>query len=269
VFNQPVLGAFFGLSVVPALLIAAYIRNTDITSQEPLTTLVATFMLAILFAAFAALLNSSAGSIQAIPVIGSVLFFYLVVGPVEEIVKLLAVRVFAFRTESFGAVVDGAVYGAVAGLGFATIENTIYITRTVTQTSPEAGLLSAATGITTLRALAGPGHVIWSSIAGYYLGLAKFNPEYSGPLVVKGLVIAAFVHGTYNVTVGWVPGLVAALYPIGPNGAIISYIIFFNLVVGYGLYRKISRYKQTYRTVRPESDGEGVEAERTEFDPDG
>ncbi|WP_440770759.1 PrsW family intramembrane metalloprotease [Natronorubrum sp. DTA28] len=265
VLEDPSLSLFFGLSVVPAALLAGFIWYTDITSSEPLSLLVATFVLAVLFATFAAVVNSTVGPVlQAIPVIGTVLFFYLIVGPVEEAVKLLAVRVFAYRSDTFDAVIDGAVYGAIAGLGFAAIENAIYIASTVA--TAEVGTITAATGIATVRALVGPGHVIYSAIAGYYLGLAKFNPEHAGPLVAKGLLIAAFVHATYNTTVGIVPGLVAETYAVSFELAFVGYVILFDLVVGYYLYRKIARYRRTYRAVR-EDTGAPPNPELTEFDP--
>ncbi len=265
VLDDPWLGLFFALSVVPAALLAGFIWYSDITTQEPLGLLVATFVLAVLFATFAAVVNSVTGpTLRAIPIVGTVLFFYLIVGPVEEAVKLLAVRAFAYRSDSFDAVIDGAVYGAVAGLGFAAIENTIYIAGTVSTAG--TATIGAATGITTVRALVGPGHVIYSAIAGYYLGLAKFNPHHAGPLVVKGLLVAAFVHGTYNVTVGIVPDAIAAAYPIGPGLAFVAFVIVFDLLVGYYLYRKIARYRQRYREARDDL-GEPPEPELTEFEP--
>ncbi len=269
VVEEPPVAAFFGLSIVPAAALAAFIWYADVTTNEPLGLLVATFVLAVLFATFAAVVNSVAGPpMQAIlgPAIGSVLFFFLIVGPVEETVKLLAVRVFAYRSDTFDAVIDGAVYGAVAGLGFAAIENAIYISATVAEA--DAGLLGVAAGIATLRGLVGPGHVIYSAIAGYYLGLAKFNPEHAGPLVVKGLLIAAVVHATYNATVGVVPGLLTAAVPLSTEGAIVTYVIAYNVAIGYFLFRKLARYRRTYRTVRP-TDGDPPAPERTEFDPDG
>ncbi|WP_247002633.1 PrsW family intramembrane metalloprotease [Halosolutus gelatinilyticus] len=265
VLDDPWLGAFFGLSIVPAALLAAFIWYTDITTSEPLRLLVATFVLAVLFATFAAVVNSvMAPYIQPIAIVGPILFFYLIVGPVEETVKLLAVRVYAYRSDSFDAVVDGAVYGAVAGLGFAAIENAIYIAGTVSEA--QVGIVSAATGIATVRALVGPGHVIYSAIAGYYLGLAKFNREYAGPLVVKGLLVASFVHATYNTTVGIVPGLIASAVPIGPGLAFIAYVVVYDAAIGYYLYRKIARYRRAYRAARDDT-GEPPESELTEFEP--
>ncbi|MCU4926416.1 PrsW family intramembrane metalloprotease [Halobacteria archaeon AArc-dxtr1] len=268
VAEVPLVSVFFVLSVVPAGLLAAYIWYADITTNEPLGLLVATFILAVLFATFAAVLNSIGGQFfQRTTLLGSLLFFFLIVGPVEEAVKLLAVRVYAYRSDTFDAVIDGAVYGAVAGLGFATIENAIYIGRYLADVGVETGLFVAATEITTTRALVGPGHVLYSAIAGYYLGLAKFTPKYAGPLVVKGLLVAALFHATYNVAVGIVPGMIVAETGLDPNVAFVAFIVGFNLIVGYYLYRKISRYRRTYRSVRDDAGETAFDSELTEFDP--
>ncbi|WP_323191609.1 PrsW family glutamic-type intramembrane protease [Halostella sp. PRR32] len=263
---DPVVGAFVVLSAIPALLLAAYFWRADVTSGEPLDLLVVTFVLAVLFAGFAGVLNDFGSGLQALDFgafgvgLGSVLFFYLVVGPIEETVKLLAVRLHAFRSSRFDSVVDGAVYGAVAGLGFATIENALYITRFM---EADGGVFSIAF----VRALAGPGHVVYSSIAGYYLGLAKFNRADAGPIVVKGLLIAAFVHGTYNVTVGVVPPLIANSTQLSLGASFVGYIAFYVAAAGFYLYRKIGRYRSIYESVGA-GDTHDADAppERTEFD---
>ncbi len=267
VVDEPIVAGFFALSVVPALGLAAYIWYADITTRQPLWLLVATFVLAVLFATFAVFTNAAGSAIlRPIPVVGTVLFFYLVVGPVEEAVKLLAVRVLAYRHRSFDAVIDGAVFGAVAGLGFAAIENAFYISGEIASIGTEGSVIAAGAGITTVRALVGPGHVIYSAIAGYYLGLARFNPAYAGPLVVKGLLVASLAHATYNTTVGVVPGVVAVLYPIPVDVAFVAYVVLFDLAIGYYLYRKIARYRRRYREVRGISESD-LSSELTEFDP--
>ncbi|KDE58060.1 membrane protein [Halostagnicola sp. A56] len=268
VAEEPLVSVFFLLSVVPAALLAAYVWYVDITTKEPLRLLVATYVLIILLAPVAAIVNSAAGLfISEATLLGSFLFFFLVVGPVEETIKMVAVRVYAYRSDSFDAVIDGAVYGAVAGLGFASIENTLYIGSYLADLEAGTGLLVGASEIATTRALAGPGHVIYSTIAGFYLGLAKFNPRNAGPLVVKGILIAAIIHGTYNFSVQFVPGLGTALLPIGPGVAFVGFIIVFNAVFGYYLYRKIDRYRQTYREVRDDAGNRDLTPEKTEFEP--
>ena len=246
--TDPPVGAFVLLSVVPAAGLAAYIWYADVTSGEPLHLLVGTFLLGVLFAGFAAIVNTLAmPAFQTVPVVGTVLFFYLIVAPIEETVKWLAVRLYPFRNPSFDAVVDGAVYGAMAGLGFATIENAIYISQEVLATSAASETFFQAGRTAVFRLFAGPGHVIYSAFAGYYLGLAKFNPENAGPIAVKGLVIASLIHATYNSLVGVVPAVVTAVYPSVPeSAAFVGFVLVYDGIFGFLLYRKLSRYRRLY-----------------------
>ncbi|MFB6097075.1 MAG: PrsW family intramembrane metalloprotease [Haloferacaceae archaeon] len=285
------------LSAAPAVALAAYIWYSDVTDSEPLSTLVATFLLGVLMANFAAVVNSVLNPyFELVGVVGSILFFYLVVGPVEETVKLLAVRFHAYRTATFDSVIDGAVYGAMAGLGFATIENVLYIARTLSESGSSGqvidlvaalpawggglaaagvagggasqigfGVIGLGGGITLVRALAGPGHVIYSAFAGYYLGLAKFNPENRGPIIVKGLLIAAFIHGTYNNVVGIGSGLIGLLLGIQGLLPYFLFVVVYDGFFGYLLYRKIKRYRNAYWAAH--EDDEVEDEEILEDDP--
>jgi RsiW-degrading membrane proteinase PrsW (M82 family) len=270
--TDPQIGVLTLLSAIPALGLAAYVWYSDVTTTEPLSLLVATFLLGVLTANFAAVVNSvTQPAFGALGFVGTVAFFYLVVGPVEETVKLLAVRLHAYRRDEFNAVVDGAVYGAMAGLGFATIENSLFITQnlgTAADMDLGLGLIGMGGGITAVRALAGPGHVIYSAIAGYYLGLAKFNRENAGPIVIKGLLIAAFVHATYNSTVGIGSGLIMAFTGLPPLLAFFGYVILFDGVFGLYLIRKIKRYRDAYRSANAgdTTDEEAFQSEQTEFE---
>ena len=271
---EPTVSALVGMSVLPALALFVYLHYADVTSGEPFGLLAITFLLATITAGFAAVINSVAlsalggvanlfGQTVAIGV-----FFYLVVGPVEETVKLLAVRLYAYPDERFDAVIDGAVYGAVAGLGFATIENAIYITDLI---QSEGGLAASTSGqlggITASRAIAGPGHVLYSGIAGYYLGLAKFNRDRVGPIVAKGLIVAALFHATYNFTVGAGANVLATTFPVSNFVAVVAYVFAFQSVVGYYLYRKIDRYRKAYDEYGADRIETDHSPERTEFDP--
>jgi RsiW-degrading membrane proteinase PrsW (M82 family) len=259
---DPVVTAFTVLSILPALALVAYVWWTDVTTTEPISLLAATFALGVLFAGFAAIINGVGSFLQVVPVVGSVWFFYLVVGPVEETVKWLAVRIYAYRSPRFDAVIDGAVYGAVAGLGFATIENALYITDAVN--NPLVGnVLGAGGGITPARALAGPGHVIYSAFAGYYLGLAKFNRDRAGPIVVKGLLIAVLIHATYN-TLTFVPAAVALVLGVPNFVTLLGFVVLYDGFFGYFLYRKLARYRRQYRATR--HNGALSPVERTEFE---
>ncbi|MFB6266055.1 MAG: PrsW family intramembrane metalloprotease, partial [Halodesulfurarchaeum sp.] len=238
--EDPLVGVYILLSIVPALLLVFVLWRSDVMMREPLDTLLVTFLLGFVFAGFAATINSAFhGLFAQFGGVGLVLFFYLIVAPIEETVKWLAVRVHAFRSANFDAVIDGAVYGAMAGLGFAAIENSMYITQEYLQAAGMGTtvLLQSTAQTAAIRSFAGPGHVIYSAFAGYYLGLAKFNPENRGPIVVKGLLIAVLIHGTYNALVsnlGAVLQFAPVLATLPPMLAFIGFVIVYDGVFFLG-----------------------------------
>ncbi|MFW5905662.1 MAG: PrsW family intramembrane metalloprotease [Halodesulfurarchaeum sp.] len=241
--RDPALGALTGLSMLPAFALAGYVWLEDPTLKQPLSTLVVTFLLGVLLAGFAAMTNTALEpAFRTIPVIGVGLFFFVVVAPAEEFVKWLAIRLYGYERADFQAVIDGAVLGAVAGLGFATVENALYITNVYLTTSGVGPAIGTETlGVTSVRSLAGPGHVIYSSFAGYYLGLAKFNREHAGPIVVKGLLLATLIHASYNTAVSYLPEITSF-----PFLAFLGFVVVFDGTFVVILYRKLSAYRNAY-----------------------
>ncbi|MEF8782952.1 MAG: PrsW family glutamic-type intramembrane protease [Haloarculaceae archaeon] len=254
VLDTPLIGLLSVLSVIPALLLAAYLWYGDPTRREPLDTMAVTFLLSVLFASFAAVVNSSLlPAFELLPAVGLPLFFFLVVGPIEETVKWLAIRVHAYRSDSFRTVVDGVVYGAIAGLGFATIENVFYIVDAFLMTAQAGGPeIQRTVQTATARAFVGPGHVIYSAFAGYYLGLARYNPGQRGPIVVKGLLVAVAIHALYNTLVSTFqfPGLSFVLFVVVYDGVWLAI-----------LFRKVARYRRYYQRAQAglPADGAGPE----------
>ena len=248
----------FPLSVLPAAVLAGYVWYTDITN-EPWLLLVGTYVLGVLLATFPTVLNTITlvgietfvpeGMVRTVVQIGH---FFLVVAPGEEAAKLAAVFTYAYWHEEFDTVIDGAVYGALAGLGFATIENVSYIVRVLAGTSGALELVVGGGIITVVRSIAGPGHVIWTAIAGFHLGLAKFNDEYWLAITVKGLLVAILLHGTYNSATTLIGGGVEAL-GLGLLGVPVTFgfiVLFHTGAFGY-LFLKLRRYRRAYAEASP------------------
>ncbi|MDY7082263.1 MAG: PrsW family glutamic-type intramembrane protease, partial [Halobacteria archaeon] len=186
---NPLVAVFTVLSVVPALFIAFYIWDSDATEKEPFSLLMVTFLLGMAFAGIPSIIylnvmpseyfyiqgyiNMDIGGAQLVS-IG--VFFFIVVAPVEELVKWFAVRSYAYYDDSFKNAMDGAVYGAFAGLGFATVENSFYMSNQLINSTSSGLLIQTSVS----RALAGPLHVVFSAVAGYYLGLAVTSKEDRG-----------------------------------------------------------------------------------------
>ena len=111
-----------------------------------------------------------------------------VVGPVEEGSKFLAVWLVAYRSLYFDEPSDGLVYAAAASLGFASLENLMYI-------------LDFGAAVMLVRApLSTVAHVIFGSFWGYALG-RRTQRNSRGVIIVISIVTAAVVHGLFNVFV--------------------------------------------------------------------
>jgi RsiW-degrading membrane proteinase PrsW (M82 family) len=266
--NTLIFVVLFPLSVIPAALITGYVWYTDIT-REPITMLIVTYLLGVVLASFPYLINTLTSvamnavagqlppAIAGNPVLAFLAQagqFYFVVAPVEEVAKLAAVFMFVYWRTDFDFVIDGVVYGTMAGLGFATIENISYIIQTIASVDSLLGVFIVGGVITTVRGFAGPGHVIWTGIAGYFLGLAKFNREYAVVLAIKGLLIASFLHGTYNTLSS---GIGIVFNGFGTVGGLLGLVVTFGFIGVYHLtffgylFWKIRNYRKVYAEVSP------------------
>lgn len=111
---------------------------------------------------------------------------FLVIAPIEEYLKYLVIKRKIYRHPEFDERLDGIIYGTIAGLGFASLENIM----AAIGEGPSIILFRFFTA-TLMHALA-------SGILGYYIGRARFNPRREGSLIRRGFLIAVIIHGFYN-----------------------------------------------------------------------
>lgn len=112
----------------------------------------------------------------------------------EELAKYWVVEKTVYRTHVFDEPVDGIVYAAAAGLGFATIENTLYVLSALDQSFLLALQTAVVRGI-----LSVPAHVLFSVMWGFALGVSQ--GRLSGrhdPIVLWGLCLAVGAHALFN-----------------------------------------------------------------------
>ncbi|MDR3091385.1 MAG: PrsW family intramembrane metalloprotease [Clostridiales bacterium] len=113
---------------------------------------------------------------------------FILAALVEEGFKLIVSRSLTRRSLSFNERFDGVVYAAFVSLGFAGIENIMYVA------SPSLG--GAATALS--RALFSvPAHAFFGVCMGYYTALSKFG-ENRRRDALKAFIYPFLLHGTYN-----------------------------------------------------------------------
>lgn len=198
------------LGFVPMFLYAMFVYWLDRYEKEPKALLGAAFFWGVIIAAGGAFVINTIFGIGIFLVTGSDVATNMgtasIVAPiVEETLKGLAVAIifFTFRKE-FDSVLDGIIYGSIAGLGFSATENTLYIYRDGYLAGGWEGLIALAF----IRViLVGWMHAFFTSFTGIGFALARVNTnqvvKWFAPL--GGLVIAMLVHSFHN-TFGSVVG---------------------------------------------------------------
>jgi len=131
---------------------------------------------------------------------------------VEETSKALILFIFFFwKKDEFDGVIDGIVYAAMAGLGFAMTENIQYYGRAALQ---EGGL----TIVFILRGTIAPfSHPLFTSMTGIGLGLARQSQHIVVKIItpVLGLGAAIAMHTIWN----------GSIYLFGGTGFILMYVL--------------------------------------------
>src|SRR5699024_8947698 len=96
-----------------------------------------------------------------------------------------------YRTSYFNEKLDGIVYGVFAALGFATVENIIYVVFRYSN-NPFIGLYRGIFSV--------PAHGIFGISMGYYLALSRFNTDEKGKVanMRKSLFMPAILHGIFD-----------------------------------------------------------------------
>lgn len=143
------------------------------------------------------------------------------VAPVtEEILKALILLVLV-RLVSFTYFVDGSIYGFAAGMGFAVLENYLYI-----WDNPSSGLGTAVSRVISVNLV----HASATALVGIALGKSRFSRIWGQiGYGVGGLLLAMLLHGIFNNIVDReIPGpMVLYAFVIGAAATgLIAYIIF-------------------------------------------
>lgn len=173
----------------------------DRYEAEPYWMLGTAFFWGALVAVFFAYVINTAGSIAVVVLTNDMraaqTFGAVISAPiVEESAKALILFIFFFwKKDEFDGVIDGIVYAAMVGLGFAMTENIQYYGKAVTHGG------DALTFVFVLRGFLAPfAHPMFTSLTGIGLGLARQSRyglvKFIAP--VFGLLAAISLHAIWN-----------------------------------------------------------------------
>ena len=179
----------FIAAIAPAIFIMFIVYKYD-TIKEPLSMLVKAFfggVLSILIAlAIAIPLDLLTGFIPS----GFLQSFYeavLCAAIPEEFAKWIIFYWLISKAKDFDQYYDGILYAIFISMGFALVENILYVIPTGFGVAISRSILSV------------PGHMLFAIPMGYYLSLSRFESGASAKYhIFLSLAIPILLHGTFD-----------------------------------------------------------------------
>lgn len=213
----------FALALAPGAAIILFIYLKDKHEREPLGLLLLSFLYGGLSTIITLFISWPVNALILTKDDDVVHQFYnafLKVALIEEFSKFFFVRFILFYNKNFNEPFDGIVYAIMVSMGFATLENVLY----VYQYGLTTGILRMFTAV--------PAHATFAILMGFFLGKAKFTHRKVLIYSVTALLAASIFHGSYDyfLFISFIPGIWA--------GAIVS------LIIGIVLSRKAIRLHQ-------------------------
>jgi RsiW-degrading membrane proteinase PrsW (M82 family) len=188
-----------GIATAPCVAIGLYIYLNDKHEREPIGLLLRAYfygVLAIGVTYAVTKLTNLVITIDEKSVTEQAVHAFLIVALVEEASKFLFVRGLLYNNVNFNEPFDGIVYSVMVGMGFATLENILY----VLNSGFSVGIMRMFTAV--------PAHACFAVLMGFYLGKAKFDHKksYYG---LYALGVATLFHGVYDycLFIAWMPGI--------------------------------------------------------------
>lgn len=183
----------FALAVIPGIVLMIYIYIKDSREKEPLGLLLSLFGLGAVSIIPVAILELLFGFIEEEGTYLSLIIMCVcVIGLFEELGKFIFLKLRTWKNKNFNCTFDGIVYSVFVSLGFATLENIMYVLGNGIAT----GILRAFTSV--------PGHASFAVIMGHYyskMRQAKAQGKKGAYIAnhIKAIVIPMLVHGFYDV----------------------------------------------------------------------
>jgi len=184
-------------SLAPVFIILFYVYFRDKYDKEPLGLLIKALLLGIVIVIPVVFVERLLMNLM--PPAGKVAeaayHAFVVAGFTEELFKFLALYLLVWKSPSFNEKFDGIVYAVFVSLGFAGVENVMYVMDGGMQTA----LVRAITAV--------PAHAIFGVTMGYYLGIAHMYEELKSKYLGRALLVPIVLHGIYDfilmVEIGW------------------------------------------------------------------
>lgn len=228
------------IALLPPLILMILVYRKDQVEKEPIGLIVKTIIFGALCAIPTVIVEVLLGGIiesvfNTRSVIGLLIDNMIGVALVEEFFKMQACKLSVWKNKEFNYTFDGLVYSVAAAIGFAALENLLY----VYDYGFGTGILRAITAI--------PGHTIFGIFMGMNLGIAKLYEINGDKKTAKhykrlALIVPMIIHGLYDF-----------MCSVGSSTATIIFFIAL-IILDIVAIRKVNQFERMDTSIYQEPD---------------
>ena len=227
-------------SILPVIIILSLIYNVEEVKKQPFWMIAILFIGGILSWVLVRYISNLLGNdiyksqVEVYSYVGDLGFFLVsfgIIAVIEEICKFLIISICSIRNKNFTNPYDGIMYATCISLGFAFVENIMYIMNYGMSVAISRAIFSI------------PVHASFGIMMGYYFGLGKMCEKDMVNDKLKMYYLSFFIpflfHGLYdylcNIKIPYI------------NIILIIYVL---LMYGFSIYLLVKLYKVDMKKIR-------------------
>jgi RsiW-degrading membrane proteinase PrsW (M82 family) len=147
------------------------------------------------------------------PLITSLIYWFLIISFTEEFFKFLVVKFKALNSHHLDEPVDIVIYMVVAALGFAALENVLYLFSPTGQFSFNE-IIGRTLVISFIRFVGATFlHTLCSAVVGYAVAISHCDQKNRFLEFSFGMAMATLLHGVYNFSIMTLDGYLKVVVP--------------------------------------------------------
>ncbi|MGL4911422.1 MAG: PrsW family intramembrane metalloprotease [Romboutsia sp.] len=181
------------LAIAPTIGIILWIYLKDKYDREPIIVLGKFFILGVFISVVAITLELVLIKVNIFNGYSSLIYMsFIVAALVEEGLKAIVLIPNLLKEKHFNEKLDGIIYSIFLSLGFATVENIIYIIYEDANTALQLGMIRALISV--------PAHIMFAITMGYYISKYRFTNDYikKREYIILSILLPILLHGVFD-----------------------------------------------------------------------